>query len=32
MIWVIARREFIAMFQAPLAWIILAVIQTILGY
>jgi len=32
MIWVIARREFVAMFQAPLAWIILAVIQTILGY
>jgi ABC-2 type transport system permease protein len=32
MIWVIARREFIAMFQAPLAWVILAVIQLILGY
>ncbi len=32
MIWVIARREFLAMFQAPLAWVILAVIQTILGY
>ena len=32
MIGVIARREFIAMFQAPLAWIILAVIQIILGY
>jgi ABC-2 type transport system permease protein len=32
MIWVIARREFGAMFMAPLAWIILAVIQTILGY
>ena len=32
MIWVIARREFVAMFQAPLAWVILAVIQTILGY
>ncbi len=32
MIWVIAKREFVAMFQAPLAWIILAVIQTILGY
>jgi ABC-2 type transport system permease protein len=32
MIWVIGRREFIAMFQAPLAWIILAVIQLILGF
>jgi ABC-2 type transport system permease protein len=32
MIWVIARREFSAMFASPLAWIILAVIQTILGY
>ena len=32
MIWVIARRELIAMFLSPLAWIILAVIQTILGY
>jgi ABC-2 type transport system permease protein len=32
MIWVIARREFVAMFQAPLAWVILTVIQTILGY
>ncbi len=32
MIWVIARREFGAMFMAPLAWIILAVIQTILGF
>ena len=32
MIWVIARREFGAMFLAPLAWIILAVIQTILSY
>ena len=32
MIWVIARREFVAMFQAPLAWVILAVIQLILGY
>ena len=32
MIWVIARREFVAMFLAPLAWIILAVIQIILGY
>ena len=32
MIWVIGKREFIAMFQAPLAWVILAVIQFILGY
>ena len=32
MIWVIARREFTAMFLSPLAWIILAVIQVILGY
>ena len=32
MIWVIARREFVAMFQAPLAWVILTVIQIILGY
>jgi len=32
MIWVIARREFGAMFLSPLAWIILAVIQVILGY
>ena len=32
MIWVIARREFSAMFLAPLAWVILAVIQVILGY
>ena len=32
MIWVIARREAYAMFLSPLAWIILAVIQTILGY
>jgi ABC-2 type transport system permease protein len=32
MIWVIARREFSAMFKSPLAWVILAVIQTILGY
>ncbi|MCP4470619.1 MAG: ABC transporter permease subunit [Gammaproteobacteria bacterium] len=32
MIWVIARREFVAMFQAPLAWVILAVIQIILGW
>ena len=32
MIWVIARREATAMFQSPLAWVILAVIQVILGY
>ncbi len=32
MIWVIARREFNAMFLSPLAWIILAVIQIILSY
>jgi ABC-2 type transport system permease protein len=32
MIWVIGRREFSAMFQSPLAWVILAVIQFILGY
>ena len=32
MIWIIARREFDAMFLAPLAWVILAVIQIILGY
>ncbi|MDJ0777627.1 MAG: ABC transporter permease subunit [Gammaproteobacteria bacterium] len=32
MIWVIARREIAAMFLAPLAWIILAVVQAILGY
>jgi ABC-2 type transport system permease protein len=32
MIWIIARREFGAMFCSPLAWILLAVIQTILGY
>jgi len=32
MIWVIARREFIVMFLAPLAWILLAVIQVILGW
>jgi ABC-2 type transport system permease protein len=31
-IWVIATREFRAMFLAPLAWIILAVIQVILGF
>lgn len=32
MIWVIAWREFRAMFLAPLAWVILAVIQVILGF
>ena len=32
MIWVIARRELGAMFLSPLAWIILAVVQVILGY
>jgi ABC-2 type transport system permease protein len=32
MIWVIAKREIGAMFCSPLAWILLAVIQTILGY
>ncbi len=32
MIWVIARRELGSMFLSPMAWIILAVIQTILGY
>ena len=32
MIWVIARREFSAMFLSPLAWVILAVIQIILSY
>jgi len=32
MIWVIARREVGAMFLSPLAWVILAVIQVILGY
>jgi ABC-2 type transport system permease protein len=32
MIWVIARQEFCAMFLTPLAWVILAVIQIILGY
>ncbi len=32
MIWVIARREAFSMFLSPLAWIILAVIQTIIGY
>ncbi len=32
MIWVIARRELGALFLAPLAWVILAVVQVILGY
>ena len=32
MIWVIARREIAALFLAPLAWVILAVVQVILGY
>jgi ABC-2 type transport system permease protein len=32
MIWVIARRELGAMFLSPVAWISLAVVQTILGY
>jgi ABC-2 type transport system permease protein len=32
MIWIIARREIGSLFLSPLAWIILAVIQTILGY
>ena len=32
MIWVIGKHEFGAMFRAPLAWVILAVIQVILGY
>jgi ABC-2 type transport system permease protein len=32
MIWIIARREIGAMFCSPLAWILLAVIQAILGY
>ena len=32
MIWVIGKREFGAMFTAPLAWVILAVIQIIIGY
>ena len=32
MIWVVAQREISAMFLSPLAWVILAVIQTILGY
>ena len=32
MIWIIARREAGAMFLSPLAWVILGVIQIILGY
>ncbi len=32
MIWTIAKREIIAMFLSPLAWVILAVVQVILGY
>ena len=32
MIWVIARHELGAMFLSPLAWVILAVVQFILGY
>ena len=32
MIWIIARREIGAMFCLPLAWILLAVIQAILGF
>ena len=32
MIWIIARREIGAMFCSPLAWILLAVIQAILGF
>jgi ABC-2 type transport system permease protein len=32
MIWVIARREAGAMFLSPLAWVILGVVQVILGY
>jgi ABC-2 type transport system permease protein len=32
MIWIIARREAGAMFKSPLAWVILAVVQVILGY
>jgi ABC-2 type transport system permease protein len=32
MIWVIARREFGALFLSPLAWVILGVVQVILGY
>ena len=32
MIWIIGKREFAAMFTAPLAWVILAVVQVIIGY
>lgn len=32
MIWLIARRELVAMFLSPLAWVILAVVQVIIGY
>ena len=32
MIWIIARREIGAMFCSPLAWILLAVVQAILGF
>jgi len=32
MIFVIARQEFKTMFLSPLAWVILAVLQTLLGY
>ena len=32
MIWTIARREITSMFVSPLAWVILAVIQSILGW
>jgi ABC-2 type transport system permease protein len=32
MIWTIARREITSMFISPLAWVILAVIQAILGW
>ena len=32
MIWVIARREAGAMFLSPLAWVVLGVVQVILGY
>ena len=32
MIWTIARREITSMFLSPLAWVILAVIQAILGW
>ena len=32
MIWIIARREAMSMFLSPLAWIILGVVQIILGY